>query len=73
MDAAILKLRAVRKGSETTLTGKYRVQIYERVLALTIVTIVVTRHRSNEKPWTIVRLWFIGPRARHGSVLSQKP
>ena len=44
----------------------------EQVLALTIVTIVVTRHRSSEKPWTIVRLWF-GPRDRHGSVFSQQP
>ena len=28
MGAVILKLRAVRKGPERTLTGKYRVQIY---------------------------------------------
>ena len=28
MGAAILKLRAMRKGSETTMTGKDRVQIY---------------------------------------------
>ena len=28
MDAAILKLRAVRKGPETNLIGKDRVQIY---------------------------------------------